>query len=236
MKAPKYQLIQNDLKQQIVSGKFENGDKFYTEAELTKLYNVSSITVIRAVNELVKDGYLIRKQGKGTFISRPRKGKLVEFSDIELFSPNTDHVHVLSCEKGNDPAILEKLGLDKQEIYYKIVRLRTANSNPYLYHQSYIPTRYIQNPQAPLEHFKSLHQRFKLDFNIHMSEEPYTESNEVVFPTPDFAAEQLKMESQEPAIFQTKMTQSSTSDDILEYVESYKHWKFFKFEIKANKR
>lgn len=236
MKVPKYQLIQNDLKQQIVSGKFENGDKFYTEAELTKLYNVSSITVIRAVNELVKDGYLVRKQGKGTFISRSRKGKLVEFSDIEMFPLNTDHVHVLSCEKGNDPTILEKLGLDKQEFYYKIVRLRTTNSIPYIFHQSYIPEHYIQEPDAPLEHYKSIYQRFKLDFNIHMSEEPYTESNEVVFPTPDFVAEQLKMENQEPAIFQVKTTQSSASDEILEYIETYKHWKFFKFEINANKR
>lgn len=236
MKVPKYQLIQNDLKQQIVSGKFENGDKFYTEAELTKLYNVSSITVIRAVNELVKDGYLVRKQGKGTFISRSRKGKLVEFSDIEMFPLNTDHVHVLSCEKGNDPTILEKLGLDKQEFYYKIVRLRTTNSIPYIFHQSYIPEHYIQEPDASLEHYKSIYQRFKLDFNIHMSEEPYTESNEVVFPTPDFVAEQLKMENQEPAIFQVKTTQSSASDEILEYIETYKHWKFFKFEINANKR
>lgn len=73
MKVPKYQLVQNELRQQIISGKFENGDKFYTEAELTKLYNVSSITVIRAMNELVKDGYLIRQQGKGTFVSRSRK-------------------------------------------------------------------------------------------------------------------------------------------------------------------
>lgn len=29
MKVPKYQLVQNELKQQIISGKFENGDKFY---------------------------------------------------------------------------------------------------------------------------------------------------------------------------------------------------------------
>lgn len=31
-------------------GKFENGDKFYTEAELIKIYDVSSITVVRALN------------------------------------------------------------------------------------------------------------------------------------------------------------------------------------------
>ena len=62
MKVPKYQLVQNELRQQIISGKFENGDKFYTEAELTKLYNVSSITVIRAMNELVRRNAEISKK------------------------------------------------------------------------------------------------------------------------------------------------------------------------------
>ena len=163
MKVPKYQLVQNELRQQIISGKFENGDKFYTEAELTKLYNVSSITVIRAMNELVKDGYLIRQQGKGTFVSRSRKGKFVKFSDIEIFSTDEDTVAVLACEKGNDQRILKKLQLDKNNFYYKITRVRYAKDEPYIYHQSYIPSRYIQQPDAPLEHFQSIYQRFKLD-------------------------------------------------------------------------
>ena len=79
MAIPKYQHIKDDLKQQIISGKFENGDKFYTEAELIKIYDVSSITVVRALNDLAADGYIVRQQGKGTFVSRARKHKLVEF-------------------------------------------------------------------------------------------------------------------------------------------------------------
>ena len=50
MAIPKYQHIKDELKQQIISGKFENGDKFYTEAELIKIYDVSSITVVRALS------------------------------------------------------------------------------------------------------------------------------------------------------------------------------------------
>lgn len=130
MKVPKYQLVQNELRQQIISGKFENGDKFYTEAELTKLYNVSSITVIRAMNELVKDGYLIRQQGKGTFVSRSRKGKLVKFSDIEIFSTDEDSVVVLGCEKGNDQRILKKLQLDKKISTIKLPAFDSLRMSP----------------------------------------------------------------------------------------------------------
>jgi DNA-binding GntR family transcriptional regulator len=234
MKVPKYQLVQNELRQQIISGKFENGDKFYTEAELTKLYNVSSITVIRAMNELVKDGYLIRQQGKGTFVSRSRKGKLVKFSDIEIFSTDDDRVVVLACEKGNDQRILKTLQLDKNNFYYKITRVRYVKDQPYIYHQSYIPARYIQLPDAPLEHFQSIYQRFKLDFNIHMSEEPFIETNEICFPTPEAIADQLQLTDPQPTVFQVKTTSKNGTDEVLEYTETYKHWKYYKFEISAN--
>ena len=236
MRVPKYQLIQNDLKKQIISGKFENGDKFYTESELSKIYSVSSITVIRAMNELVKDGYLVRQQGKGTFVSRSRKGKLVEFSDVETFPLKNDRVTVLSIDKGNDPVYLEKLGLDASDFYYKIVRLRTVGNQPYLYQQSYIPERYILTPTAKPSHYQSIYQRFKLDFNIHMSEEPFKETNEVVLPTPSHAAKALTLGPDEPSILQIRTTQQNGTDEFLEYIESYKHWKYFKFEISANKR
>ena len=84
MAIPKYQHIKDELKQQIISGKFENGDKFYTEAELIKIYDVSSITVVRALNDLAADGYIVRQQGKGTFVSRARKHKLVNFQMLKL--------------------------------------------------------------------------------------------------------------------------------------------------------
>ena len=236
MKVPKYQLIQNSLRQQIISGKFENGDKFYTEAELTKLYNVSSITVIRAVNELVKDGYLVRRQGKGTFVSRSRKGRLVEFSDVEIFPIENEQVIVLACQKGNDTRILEKLNLDKNDYYYKIVRIRKADGIPFIYHNSYIPQRYIQTPDAPLEYFQSIYQRLKIDFNIHMFEEPFVETNEVSFPTPVEIAKGLEIDPNQPTILQNKLTTNSASGEIIEYTETYKHWKYYKFEISANNR
>lgn len=235
MKIPKYQRIQNDLKKQIVTGKFENGDKFYTESELIQIYDVSSITVIRALNELVKDGYLVRKQGKGTFVSRSRKGKLVEFSDVELFPLKDDRVEVLSIEKGNDPKYLKELKLTNNDFYYKIVRVRTAGNRPYIYQQSYIPERFILAPNAKKDHFKSIYQRFKLDFDIHMSSEPYTETNEVTFATPEEASKALLLEKLEPTIFQIRKTEQSNTDHVLEYVESYKHWNFYKFEITANR-
>ena len=55
MAIPKYQYIKDELKNKIISGQFASGDKFYTEAELISMYDVSSITVVRALNDLAKD-------------------------------------------------------------------------------------------------------------------------------------------------------------------------------------
>lgn len=109
MKTPKYLTIKNDLKSQILNGTYSSGDKFYSQAELVKMYDASSITVIRAVQELVKEGYLVRYQGKGTFVSRKRVNKLVRFTDKEIFSSDEDQVKVLSLTKENDPNILKEL-------------------------------------------------------------------------------------------------------------------------------
>lgn len=235
MREPKYLRIKNDLKQQIISGKFENGDRFYTEAELIKRYDVSSITVIRSLNDLVKEGYLVRKQGKGTFISRARKGKLVEFSDIECFPINSETTTVLAVEKGNNPYYLEKLNLSKHDCYYKISRLRHAGDRPFIYHESYIPEQYVLHPNKAITQFSSIYQRFKVDFDIHMGDEWYQETNEIRLDSPHHVKEHLQLQPDEPVVYQIKTTWQQESKQVLEYIETYKHWQFYKFELTANR-
>ncbi|MGX7133069.1 GntR family transcriptional regulator [Enterococcus songbeiensis] len=233
MKVPKYQQIKNDLQQQIKSGRFENGDRFYTEAELITMYDASSITVIRAIKELAQEGYLVRYQGKGTFVSRSRKGKLVEFSDIELFPIDKDEVKVLSIEKGNDLIYRKKLNLRSSDYYYCIRRLRTADGVPYIYHKSFVPEQFIRKDYPDFSYYNSIYQRFRDDFNIHMNEELSAETNEIRFPTPKDVAELLQIDSHAPTVFQVKSTTLSISRQIAEYVETYKRWDFYKIEFSS---
>jgi len=231
MAIPKYQYIKDELKSKIISGQFENGDKFYTEAELITMYDVSSITVVRALNELAKDGYIIRQQGKGTFVSRARKHKLVEFSDVEIFPTQNDQVTVLSIERGNDLKFLDKLDLKRSQFYYKIERLRKAKNTPYIYHQSYIPEQYINANYPNLEYYSSIYNRFKQDYHIHMNDEHFEETNELIFPTPDAVATLLEMDTNFPTVFQVKTTQLESTGQILEYSEAYKRGDFFKIKF-----
>ena len=82
---PKYQLIRDELQSEILSVAFKPGDQFYSERELIERFEVSSITVIRAIRDLADMGYLIRRQGVGTFISRARKKQqVVEMKEVQL--------------------------------------------------------------------------------------------------------------------------------------------------------
>ncbi|MEW6739266.1 MAG: GntR family transcriptional regulator, partial [Nitrospirota bacterium] len=53
----------------INSGNWQLGQQIPTEEDLCKKYNVSKITIRQAINNLVSDGYLIKIQGKGTFVA-----------------------------------------------------------------------------------------------------------------------------------------------------------------------
>ena len=57
------------LSEQIVSGRWEPGSKIPTEEALCKEYSISKITVKQAINGLVSEGYLMKFQGKGTFVT-----------------------------------------------------------------------------------------------------------------------------------------------------------------------
>ena len=62
---PLYVQLMTELKQMIRSGKYAAGDKIPTEPELAEIYGVSRITVRKTIEQLCKEGYLVKQQGKG---------------------------------------------------------------------------------------------------------------------------------------------------------------------------
>lgn len=61
---PLYAQIVESLKRDIENGVYNATERIPAEAELAKQYNVSRITVRRAVDDLVSQGLVEKKQGK----------------------------------------------------------------------------------------------------------------------------------------------------------------------------
>jgi|GEM_PF-1389902 len=61
--------IKDELKKEIVSGRYEKGAKFLSQNQIADHFKVSSITARLAIAALVQEGLLVRRQGAGTFVT-----------------------------------------------------------------------------------------------------------------------------------------------------------------------
>ena len=66
---PKYQRVKNYVLSQIENREIAKDDRIPSESEFAKLLDVSSITVRKALTELVNEGVIYRVRGKGSFVA-----------------------------------------------------------------------------------------------------------------------------------------------------------------------
>ncbi|MGQ9630023.1 MAG: GntR family transcriptional regulator [bacterium] len=69
---PRYFQLKEILKKHIIEGEWKPGERISSQPELARKYDVSLVTVNRAVDVLVKNGYLISEVGVGTFVNDPK--------------------------------------------------------------------------------------------------------------------------------------------------------------------
>lgn len=66
---PLFEQVKLTIIKKIQHGVWHHDDVLPNEIELANIFNVSQGTIRRALKELVQEGILIRKQGKGTYVS-----------------------------------------------------------------------------------------------------------------------------------------------------------------------
>lgn len=70
---PLYNQVRDLILAAIESGDVKKGQKLPSELDLAQRYGVSRITIRKALESLEAEEVLIRKQGKGTFVTSPKK-------------------------------------------------------------------------------------------------------------------------------------------------------------------
>lgn len=91
---PRYKNIQNYILNGIASGEFPNGTQIPTEHELSNQFNVSRMTVNKAITELSLQKVLIRIAGKGTFVAQQKaQSSSIHVVDIAMEIQNRGNVH-----------------------------------------------------------------------------------------------------------------------------------------------
>jgi len=145
---PYYYQLAEFLREQIENGKWEPGQQIPSEAELCEAFDVSRTVVRQAVNELVHDGILYRRKGKGTFVAEPkiREGlvqHLTGFYEDMVALGLKPSTKVLEQKVIPAPAkIADGLGLKEGEPVIMIDRLRFVDDEPILLVITYIPYKF----------------------------------------------------------------------------------------------
>lgn len=80
---PRYATIKNYVLEAVATGKLRPGDKVPSEHALVDMFDVSRMTVNRALRELKTEGVLIGVAGVGSFIAEPKpQGQLIKVRNI----------------------------------------------------------------------------------------------------------------------------------------------------------
>lgn len=141
---PLYLQLKAELRTAITEQVYRCNEKIPTEMQLSEKYGVSRITVRQAVQELCEEGYLVKKQGKGTFVRQRRIARKLDnlMSFTQACDANDMKATTTILERRMDtltPAEQELFGEDGRTRYFVLTRLRMADGVPVLLETNYFP-------------------------------------------------------------------------------------------------
>ena len=140
---PIYVQIKDGIARLIQNGTLNSGDMIPSENDLSRLFDISPMTVRQAMGELVSDGLIYRERGKGTFVSKRRlqhqSDTLVSFSEDMLSRGMQPSSRILTIELSPPPqAITDYVDIAPNTPFTRIKRLRLADGVPVGVHDSYL--------------------------------------------------------------------------------------------------
>lgn len=143
-KLPLYHLIENSLRAIISRGDVAPGEMLPPESELARSYGVSRLTVRRALDELVRENWLSRRHGVGTFVKKPARATITasKLSFTEQMKAVGRTPGSLLLEKRRLPAppeIARLLKVEPGAFLLKLARLRLADEVPILHETAFLP-------------------------------------------------------------------------------------------------
>ncbi|MFV0635420.1 GntR family transcriptional regulator [Mitsuokella sp.] len=147
----KYQEIANELRSQIQAGVYKSGEQLALEREMCEQYGVSRITIKKAVDQLVKEGLVVKRRGSGTFVKSLGNQDVHDISMANQFSgfSKTFEGHKVETKVLRfdiiHPAqeVAEKLNITTDDFVYDIVRLRQLDGRPVVIEYTQMPIELI---------------------------------------------------------------------------------------------
>ncbi|WP_051389429.1 GntR family transcriptional regulator [Arthrobacter sp. 35W] len=137
-----YQQMADVLTEQV--SKLHAGSRFHTEEELIEDYGVSRTTVRKAIQTLVEKGLLVRRQGKGTFVTSQRPiqslNRLAPFVESFTAAGITPVVSLLEFKWIEDGEAVPPQIVSDDNSFLMVRRSYLSEGKPYAVAEIYLPS------------------------------------------------------------------------------------------------
>lgn len=168
---PKYLQVKNDIKRNIDDEVFKIGEPIPSERDLMSTYDVSRITIRRALDELEHEGYLYKVHGKGTYVKEEQNSQnlysLTSCTQDIIRLGMTPTRKVLRCEVVRaDKKRQNKLNLKEDELVFNLSRIYYADNDAINFTETYLPYKLVEGIEKYDFSQASLYQVIENKYNI----------------------------------------------------------------------
>lgn len=177
---PLYQQLATKLTNQIRSKEYKAGDKLPSIRELADMYQVSNITVRRAMDLLRQNQYIYSVQGKGYFVTQsqmikkymPTQEGFTESVQKEGLTPSSIVLRAELQQAGSQMG--RKFGIGPDSEVVVLERVRLADGVPLCIQVIYLPHELCRGILEYDFSHRSLYQTLREKYHIHMGKSQYT--------------------------------------------------------------
>jgi GntR family transcriptional regulator len=234
---PLYVRIESLVRNWILNGQLQPGDKLPTEEDLVKQFGVSKITIRNALSNLERDGLIVRNRAKGTFVAEsvPVKKKFVITNEVYNILEDADRYQVKNvdiktvtvAETRNARTMREFFNLTNEDPIGVVRRTRLWKGIPMYYIENILSPSIAHHLTAKELSEKHLLKILKEKIGLTIGRgEMYIEA----VPADPDVAEALKMQIFEPLILRRLCYWFPTGEPF-EIVDSYMRPDYFRYKV-----
>lgn len=168
---PIHHQVRNYLLSCIESGELQPGQQLLKERDYAERFGISLAPVRQALLDLVKEGYLYRVAGKGTFVRQPKVEEkisiLSSFSESMRAKGLTSTMRIVNLSVDKAPAEVRRaFEASEEERFVFLQRVALLNGEAVALLLSYIPSRLVPGLETLDLHDQSLYRTLEQRYGI----------------------------------------------------------------------